>query len=120
LHRFIQQSNHYVLEERQHLLGQLNDLCRMASALQPITVVEVTEAIRSSKDVSPGADCIKFDDYKHLPDNTIAELTDIYNNSLHCGKVPEVSIDAFIGPVYPSQLRTTNVLRATGSLWCRM
>jgi len=39
-------ANHCDLEERQHLLGQLNDLCHTASALQPIIVVEVTEAIR--------------------------------------------------------------------------
>jgi len=31
--------------------------------------------------------------------NTIAELPDLYNNSLCCGKVPEVWTDAFIGPV---------------------
>jgi len=46
LHHFIQQSNHCDLEERQHLCGQLNDLCRTASAPQPIPVAEVTEAIR--------------------------------------------------------------------------
>ena len=85
-------------EERQHLRGQLNDLCRTASAPQPITVAEVTEAIRSSKDSSPGPDCIKVDDYKHRIDNTTAELTNLYN-SLHCRKVPEVWTDAFIGPV---------------------
>jgi len=50
LHRFIQQFNHCDLEERQHLLDQLNDLCRTARAPQPITVAEVTEAIRSSND----------------------------------------------------------------------
>jgi len=99
LHCFIQQSNHGNFEERQQLLGQLNDLCRTASAPQPITVTEVTEAIRSNKDGSPGPDCIKVDDYKHLSDKTIAELTDLYNNSLYCGKVPEVWTDAFIGPV---------------------
>jgi len=86
-------------KERQHLLGQLNDLCRTASAPQPITAAEVTEAIRSSKDGSLGPDCIEVDDYKYLRDNTIAELTDICNSSLHCGKVPEVWTDAFIGPV---------------------
>ena len=94
LHRFIQQSNHCDLEERQHLLGQLNDLCRTVSAPQPITVAEVTETTRSSKDGSPGPDCIKVDDYKHLSDNTIAELTDLYNNSLYCEKVPDVWTDA--------------------------
>jgi len=99
LHRFIQQSNECDLEERQYLLGQLNDLCRTTSAPQPITVAEVTNAVRSSKDGSPSSDCIKVDELKHRPDNTTAVLTDLHNNSLHCGKVPEVWTDAFIGPV---------------------
>ena len=75
LGRFLQQSNQNKLEERKHIMSDLNRTLAQSGSDDDLTEEEFNEALRKSgKDTSSGTDGIRYSDIKNLTEEDRAEL----------------------------------------------
>ena len=65
------------------------DLTRLDQTCPPITTDEVNDKIRKMKHKAPGPNGLTALQLKHLPDNMIQYLTNIYNQTLSAGYFPD-------------------------------
>ena len=99
LQRFRQQSDHDDVQERDHLIQQLDSLALDAEPDQALTVSEIQEALRTSKSGAPGPDKITVSNLKEMPAHMFEDLCRAYNKSWRSGSIPAVWTDAFLCPV---------------------
>ena len=65
------------------------DLDRLNDAFPPISITEFKSVLRTFKDKAPGPSGITTHQLRHLPDNMIHSIVNIYNNALSAGYFPD-------------------------------